>query len=171
MNGQRWNFLSLMTLAAATATAALGQTPAPAVGPTGSTQAAASMPDFHGLWSHPSLPGFEPPLSGPGPVVNKSRLRGGPQKGVSNIDQPVGDYANPILKPPAADVVKKHGEISLKGVAYPTPRSQCWPEGVPFIFSATGMQMLQQPNKITILYPYDHEVRRILMIMKSAACA
>jgi hypothetical protein len=38
-------------------------------------QGAASIPDFSGLWSHTSWPGFEPPLSGPGPVVNKSRRR------------------------------------------------------------------------------------------------
>jgi hypothetical protein len=41
---------------------------------------------------------------------------------------------NPILKPQAAEVVKKHGEISLAGVGYPTPNNQCWPEPVPYIF-------------------------------------
>jgi hypothetical protein len=44
---------------------------------------------------------------------------------VSNPLQIVGDFANPILKPQAAEVVKKHGEIELTGVAYPTPRNQC----------------------------------------------
>jgi hypothetical protein len=175
MNVPRRDFLFLATLAGVAATPALGQTPAPAVGPTGSSmQGAASVPDFSGLWSHPSLPGFEPPPSGPGPVVNKSRRRqiidadGRPLPAtnaplVSNINQPVGDYTNPILKPQTAEVVKKHGEISLNGVAYPTPRSQCWPEGVPFILSSNGMAMLQQPNQITILYPYDHEVRHVRM--------
>src|SRR5262245_50296508 len=58
----------------------------------------APVPDFSGLWSHPYLPGFEPPASGPGPVTNRSRLRGGPQPGVSNNSQQVGDYTNPILQ-------------------------------------------------------------------------
>ena len=72
MNVQR-DFLLLVTLAAA-ATPALGQTVAPAVGPaTSGTQGAASIPDFSGIWRHPSLPGFEPPVSGPGPVTNRSR--------------------------------------------------------------------------------------------------
>jgi hypothetical protein len=54
--------------------------------------------------------------------------------------------------------VKKHGEISLTAVPYPTPSSQCWPAGVSFVFSSNiGMQMLQQPDKITILYSNDHE--------------
>jgi hypothetical protein len=34
-----------------------------------------AIPDFSGLWSHPYFPGFEPPLSGPGPVLNKARVR------------------------------------------------------------------------------------------------
>jgi hypothetical protein len=80
-----------------------------------------------------------------------------------NFYQFVGDYSNPILKPEAAEVVKKHGEISLTGVTYPTPGNQCWPEGVPFVFANMGMQLLQQPHQITILYSYDHEVRRVRM--------
>jgi hypothetical protein len=158
MNPQRRDFLLLATLAAAAATPVLGQTIAPAVGPgQGGRQGAASISDFSGVWSHPSWPGFDPPLSGPGPVVNKSRL----PNGVGNTRQFVGDYTNPILKPQAAEVVKKHGEISLAGVAYPTPANQCWPQPVPYIFWNIGMQMLQQPDKITFLYFFDHEVRHV----------
>jgi hypothetical protein len=126
-----------------------------------SSQGTTSMPDFSGIWTHPYFPGFEPPRSGPGPLVNKSRLLRGPQIGIGNANQLVGDYANPILKPQAAKIVKKHGEISLNGVGYPTPSNQCWPEGVPFIFWNIGMQLLQQRDKITILYNSDHEVRRV----------
>ena len=82
---------------------------------------------------------------------------------MSNYDQLVGDYANPILKPEAAEIVKRHGEISLSGVTYGNPANQCWPEPVPFIFKHFGMQMLQQPDKITILYSEDHEVRWVRM--------
>src|SRR6202521_4762598 len=114
MNALRWDFLLLVTLAAAAATPAVGQDVAPAIGPANrGTQPAASIPNFSGMWSHPYWPGFEPSASGPGPVTNKLRLPEGPQKGVSNPDQLVGDYTNPILKPQAAEVVKKHGEISL----------------------------------------------------------
>jgi len=159
MNAHRRDFLLLVTLASAVATPALGQTVAPALGSANSgTQAAASIPDFSGIWAHPSWPSVEPPLSGPGPVVNKSRLR----TGQSNGNQLVGDYTNPILKPNAAEVVKKHGEISLAGVTYPTPANQCWPQPVPYIFWTIGIQILQQPDKITILYSNpDHEVRHV----------
>src|SRR5215470_432608 len=41
-------------------------------------------PDFSGIWGHPYWPSFEPPATGAGPVTNRSRLRRGPQAGVSN---------------------------------------------------------------------------------------
>ena len=49
----------------------------------------------------------------------------------------------------------------LSGTGYPDPRNQCWPGGVPYVFTSGGMQMLQQPDKITILYDYDHQVRHV----------
>jgi hypothetical protein len=79
-----------------------------------------------------------------------------PAQRQGQFQQLVGDYTNPILKPQAAEVVTKHGEISLAGVGYPIPSNQCWPGGVPFIFWDPGMQMLQRPDKITNLYSrYD----------------
>jgi hypothetical protein len=142
-----WKFPLLATLAAVA-------TPAWAQG----TQGAASIPDFSGLWWHPSLPGFEPPAAGPGPVTNRSR-----RNGVSNYDQLVGDYTNPILKPEAAEIIKKKGELSLAGVTYPNPANQCWPEPVPFIYKNFAMEMFQRSDRITILYEQDHEVRRVRM--------
>jgi hypothetical protein len=153
------NFPLLLNLAAVAATPALGQEAAPAVGParTSGIQSAASVRDFSGIWGHPFLTGgLEPPLSGYGPVTNRSR-----RNGVSSIYQFVGDYTNPILQPWAAEVVKKHGEISLTGVTYPTPGNQCRPEPLPFIFRNLGMMLIQQPNHITILYSDNHEVRRV----------
>jgi hypothetical protein len=164
MNSRRRAFLLLVTLSIAAATPASGQTAAPAVTPTDiGMPSAASIPDFSGIWAHPSLNALEQPLSGPGPVRNRSRLGPGPQAGVGNIAQLVGDYTNPILQPWAAEVVKKFGEISSAGKGYPTPRNQCWPEGMPFVISNFGMQMLRHLNKITILYPFDHQFRQVRM--------
>jgi len=156
MTARRRDFLLLVTLAAAVATPAAGQTVAPSPESSG-TRGAASVPDFSGVWTHPYWPGFDPPLSGSGPVVNRSRL----PNGVGNSNQLVGDYTNPILKPRAAEIVKKHGEISQTGVTYPTAANQCWPQPVPYIF---GVQLLQQPDKVTILYSNpDHEFRQVRM--------
>jgi hypothetical protein len=119
----------------------------------------APIPDFAGIWVHPTLPGFEPPLSGPGPVRNRSRS----PNGVGNFNQLVGDYTNPILKPEAAAIVKQHGDQSLAGIGYPTPSNQCWPGGVPYVFWNIGMRMFQKADEITILYQVDHEVRHVRM--------
>ena len=83
------------------------------------------------------------------------------QNGTGDNLQLVGDYTNPIMKPRAAEVVKKHGEIALKGIGDPTPRNQCWPGGVPFVFSDRPTQLLQTPDKIVILYGYNHQVRYV----------
>jgi hypothetical protein len=159
MNIQPRNLLLFVTLVSAAAAPASGQT----VAPDNEKGSAAAIPDISGVWIHPSIPGFEPLSSGPTSVVNKSRLHTGPQAGTGNINQLVGDYTNPILKPEAAEVLKKHGEIMLSGVGYPDPRNQCWPAGVPYVFTSGGMQLLQQPDKITILYDYDHQVRHVRM--------
>src|SRR5882724_1157341 len=132
---------------------------AAAAGPASVTRAApnvASVPDFSGIWAHPSL-GFGPPLSGPGPVRNKSRL----PSGVANFDQLVGDYTSPILKPEAAEILKKRGEISLSGRAFPDPDNQCLQNPVPYIFWNFDVQLLQQPDKVTIIYQHDDDFREV----------
>jgi hypothetical protein len=165
----RWALVVFATLAATTSAPA--QTAAPAADSV--KHGAASIPDFSRVWAHPSLPWFEPPPSGPGPVTNRSR---GPQRpsglsgsqaspplkeGVSNYDQLVGDYTNSILQPWAAEVVKKFGEISAAGVTYPNPSNQCWPHPMPFIFKHFQVQIIQQPEQVLFLYNEDHEVRRV----------
>jgi hypothetical protein len=148
MKTRRGTFALLAALAAA---AMIGAAP--------SARSAVAIPDLSGVWAHPSIPGFEPLASGPTSLTNLSRREGG----VSDNRQLVGNYANPILKPEAAEIVKKHGEMSLAGIGYPTPRNQCWPGGIPFVFTTTGIQILQQSGEITLLYFEDHEVRRVRM--------
>jgi hypothetical protein len=138
-------------------------------------QGSAPLPDFSGLWANPYLYGIElPPLGGPGPVVNTSRrpqtldADGRPYRAanaplVSDNTKLTGDYKNPILKPEAAEVVKKRAELALAGLGFPSVRNQCWPQGVPFIFTNAALLLLQQPDKITMLYDEDHEVRRVRM--------
>src|SRR5947209_10414363 len=158
------DFLFSLALATAAATPAMAQTPP-----------AAGIPALSRVWTNPAFPWFEPRASGPGPVTNLSRWAGqgpaGPggslalpagKVGISNYDQLVGDYNNPILQPWAAAVVKRFGEISLAGIAFPNPSNQCWPAPPPFIYKLQTMQMMQQPDRITILYGgYNTEVRRV----------
>src|SRR3984957_19524960 len=153
---RRLPLFSLVLLVVTAVLPAFGQDAAPPARLAESdARSAATIPDFSGVWAHPYFPGFEPPPSGPGPIVNKSRL----PSGVGNASRFVGDYNSPILKPQAAEVVRRHGEISLAGGAYPTPSNQCWPSGVPYIFFQHGLQMLQLPGRVVLLYLRNHEFR------------
>src|SRR5580765_5440194 len=73
-------------------------------------QGGPSSPDLSGVWHRWFRPGLGPSASGPGPVTNRSRING-----VSNYYELVGDYTNPILKPGAAEVVRKLGAQTLGG--------------------------------------------------------
>src|SRR5262245_47744778 len=164
----------LLVAAVAAAMPAMAQTTS-AAGPVGSeSHSAASLPDFSRVWTHPAFPWFEPPASGPGPITNLSRwpeqrpqTEGGSaalpasKVGVSNYDQLVGDYKSPILQPWAAAVVKKFGEMSLAGITFPNPSNQCWPFPMLFIYKQATMQMIQQPERIMMLYSGNSEVRRV----------
>jgi hypothetical protein len=87
--------------------------------------------------------------------VNRARRR----DGTSSLIVSVGDYTNPILKPEAAEVVKKFGE----GTFQADPQSQCWPGGPPYDFNETPMQLVQTANQVIILYYRDHQVRHVRM--------
>jgi hypothetical protein len=153
MNLQPRSFLLWVAMVSAVSTPAWAQ-----AGSAGSA-ARASVPDLSGIWAHPYLTGFEPPASGPGPVRNRSRR----PDGVANFQQLVGDYTNPILQPWAAEVVKKHGEMSLAGQGYPTPSNQCWPGGVPYVFWDFLLQIYQQGDHVLMIYRQGHELRHVRM--------
>ena len=139
--------------------------PQSAPGAAAPSPSASPIPDFSGIWSHPFLTGMEPPQSGPGPVKNTSRR----PDGVANFQKLVGDYRNPILKPEAAEIVKRHGELSLSGIGYQTPSNQCWPGGVPYVFWDFMVQIFQKPDHVTMLYRHGNETRRVRMNEKHPA--
>jgi hypothetical protein len=119
----QWRNFLIFAFAAAVGTPTLAQA-------AGGSESAESIPDLSGVWAH-ALPGFEPLASGPTALVNRSRR----PNGTGDALKLTGDYTNPILKPAAAEIVKKHGELGLNGIGDPNPRNQCWPGGPPFDFS------------------------------------
>lgn len=136
--------------------AALG---AVAAAPASAASDGASHPDFSGIWAHPWLPGFEAMASGPTALVNLSRR----PDGVQIQTQLVGDYKNPILKPAAAEIVRKMGEQSKSHFGFHNPRNQCWPNGIPFVLSANGQQIFDRGDHLTMIYRVDHQVRTVRM--------
>jgi hypothetical protein len=119
----------------------------------------ATKPDFSGIWAHPWLPGFEALASGPTALVNLARTK----EGVSIQTQLVGDYKNPILKPEAAETVRRFGEQSKASFGFHNPRNQCWPNGIPFLLSSNGLQIFDRGDHVTMIYRTDHQVRTVRM--------
>ena len=109
---------------------------------------ARSIPDFAGVWD---------------------RDFGGPRmSGIANLsprpDVVIGDYKDPLLKPWAAEIVKKYGDMERAGLAAPETKTTCWPGGVPNMVSIPSrMQLLQTPGQVTLLYANDHQVRFIYL--------
>src|SRR5690349_2384525 len=118
-----------------------------------------ARPDFSGIWAHPWLPGFEALSSGPTALVNLSRT----PEGRSIQTRLVGDHNNPILKPEAAETVRKFGEQSKSYIGFHNPRNQCWPNGIPFVLSANGLQIFDRGDHLTMIYRVDHQVRTVRM--------
>jgi hypothetical protein len=127
---------------------------------SGTVTAQTAVPDFSGSWQRagdfPST--YDPPVSGPGPIVD-------PQpRGADDALPWLGDHTNPILKPHAADVVKKRTEFLKAGGEDLPAYSLCWPSGVPQAINLREpVQFLQEKHMITILYQRDHQVRRIYL--------
>lgn len=114
-------------------------------------------PDFTGMWGRNAF-NFEPLPSGPKPVANLKRL----PSGIGDANQLVGDYMNPILKPQAAEIVRRMGEISKTGADYPDPSNHCQPYQPPFTFAMQlGVQILQSKDRIAMLYNQDDQVRHV----------
>ena len=113
-----------------------------------------SVPDLSGSWGRSSIP-YEKPSSGPGPL-ERLRLPSGERARNSQL----GDYTSPILKPQAAEVVKHFGELAqTSGVS--DAETECWPESPPHIFRIQETQIIQQRDRILIIYSYSNQIRRI----------
>ncbi len=107
---------------------------------------AALVPDFDGLWRRPSFD-FDPPYIY--------------ENGFS--DEVIGGLKNPILKPWTAETVmeRTHGQATGRPAA--NNNTACWPDGVPGVYSISEMQILQQPDEITILYTDEQAVRHVYL--------
>jgi hypothetical protein len=115
-----------------------------------SADAATAIPDFSGTWGRNAF-NFETPLSGPGPIRNLRRVgkdASTPTTGGGDPIPLVGDYMNPILKPHAAEVVKRMGESSASGHDILDPSNQCAAYSPPYVLTMQQrVTVLQTKNE------------------------
>jgi hypothetical protein len=112
------------------------------------------VPDLSGLWGRSSIP-YERPSAGAGPL-ERLRLPSGERARNSQV----GDYTNPILRPEAAAAVKRFGEMA-QTVGVSDAETECWPESPPYLFRIQETQIIQQRDRILIVYSYSNQIRRI----------
>src|SRR6185436_691507 len=97
---------------------------------------------------------FQPPLSGPGPVLSDAAH---PYFSNQTGQQPtfrIADLSNPILQPWARDSLRKTNEETRAGKPPFSPRETCWLPGVPGsdVFSRLRpVYFLQTPKQVTII--------------------
>lgn len=141
-----------MSLAVAAGFAVLAAIVAPEA--SRGADANATAPDFSGLWGRSSIP-YERPASGAGPIERMRLPSGAPSRNSQS-----GDYTSPILRPEAAEAVKRFGE-KARSTGVPDSETECWPESPPYIFKIQETQIIQQPGRILIVYSYSNQIRRI----------
>jgi hypothetical protein len=112
------------------------------------------IPDLSGSWGRSSIP-YERPSSGPGPL-ERLRLPNGQRARNSQL----GDYTSPVLTPETAATVKRFGELAQTAGASDA-ETECQPESPPYLFRIQETQIIQQRDRILIIYSYSNQMRRI----------
>jgi hypothetical protein len=109
---------------------------------------------------------FQPPPSGPGPVVSDAAH---PYSSNQTGRQPtfrIADLNNPILQPWVTESLRMTNEATRAGKVPFSPRETCWLPGVPGydIFSRIrAVYFLQTPTQVTIINEGDAQVRRVYL--------
>jgi hypothetical protein len=109
-------------------------------------QAEPKLPDFNGMWGKYTY-------NYPKPYMKGRAIAGG--------------YDNPYLMPWVVDLLMKDELVSASGQALPTAHSLCYPEGVPYVFGETRVQILQEPSEITMLFGGEQEQSRTIYLNRA----
>jgi hypothetical protein len=85
----------------------------------------------------------------------------------------IADLSNPNLKPWAKEIMKKDIDEVLAGKMAFTPRSNCWPSGVPSFMAYGGgafaTYFLQTAREVWIIFSGEEEVRRVYLDVPHSA--
>jgi hypothetical protein len=127
----------------------------------------ASVPELSGQWGRDML-FFEPPASGPGPIINAIRKPDGSRDSTAPCCAIVveggwvGDYTNAILKPEAAEAVRKYRDLADKGTVVADLHNGCWPEPPPFAMALqVGVNIVQRKDEVVLFYLLYNTVRHV----------
>ena len=124
-----------------------------------------------GGWQAAGADFLQPP-SGPGPVRD---VPGHEHGGNNTGAQPTfrdADVSNPILQPWVREALTKVNEnVKAGGRGGFTPQVSCIPQGVPayLLHPAQPVYFIQTPKEVVLVWPPNHEVRRVYLTDKHSA--
>src|SRR5580693_217315 len=144
----------------------LGPTPAAAEVP-------AFAPDSSTAWTsdRPKSDDFLPPPSGPGPVLSDKAHPYVPN-GQGQPTYRIADLTNPILKPWAAEQMRKANEEVLAGKVPFIARERCWPAGVPGLDiynRGQPVHFIQTPKLVVVINELYAQIRHIYLDVPHSA--
>ena len=126
---------------------------------------AADVPDFSGFWGRNAFD-LERMQSGMTPIANIQTTA----DGAGDIQRPIGDSHNPLLKPEAAKIVEERTQKAIKGKIFPDPSARCASHPPPFIFGMQlGVEIFQRKDEIVFLYNQDSQTRHVRLNAKHPA--
>ena len=145
-----------------------------------SAQTSYTLPDFSGIWkrSYQLQQAYDPPASGPGPIVQDPRYPHINHNGIlyqpippEDLDKViqlteawVPDLTNPILQLWTREALEKLGEQELSGIPHPELQTHCLPSGTPHVLNLlNSVMILQTPTEVIFLYERDHHVRHVYL--------
>jgi hypothetical protein len=108
---------------------------------------------------------FLPPRSGPGPIVADPAHPYVPNGDGRQETGKIADVTNPILKPWAAEQMRKANEEVLAGNVGFTARSRCRPHGVPgfLLYPVHPVFFIQTPKEVLMVWGQDSQLRRVYL--------
>jgi hypothetical protein len=148
----------------------------PAAGIAAAPQKHAAIPDFSpsssvGWLKTGNGDEFLQPDSGPGPIIADTAHPYVPNGGGRQETGKVADVSNPILKPWAAEQMKKANDEVLAGKVGFTARSRCWPHGVPgfLLYPVHPVFFVQTPKEVLMTWGEDFQTRRVYLNQQHSA--
>ncbi len=103
----------------------------------------ANAPDFNGTWGKYTY-------NYPKPYMKGREIANG--------------FNNEYLQPWVVEALKRDDLVSASGKGIATAHSLCYPEGIPYVFGETRVQILQTPTEITMLFGGEQEQARTIYL-------
>ena len=127
-----------------------------------------AIPDLTGPWNNGNNFMLKPADHGPKPIgdlegyVHHERGVDAAGKDYST-NAYIGNYKDPLLTTWASDIMKKEADLAIKGTDPFWAATLCYPFGPTMLLQPEPVLFLQQPNRITIFYQRDHQVRHVYL--------